>query len=76
MLHISSDLKTYLNELNKKNLAEMVKTYHNFCVVNNIEINKSIEKKKKNDIITYMLENICNYTRFFVESLDNEDFAY
>lgn len=76
MLHISSELNTYLNELNKKDLAEMVKTYHNFCVVNNIEINKGIEKKKKSDLVKYLLENKNNYIRFFVELLDIEDFTY
>lgn len=76
MLHISNDLNAYLKELNKKELGEMVKIYHNLCVVNKVDINKSIEKKKKNDIIKYLLENINNYTRFIIEALDIEDFTY
>lgn len=76
MFSITNEWKSYLDELNKAKLVEILKFYHELCACKNIEYEKNIEKKKKVDIIKYLIEEEKNYVTYFIESLDLVDFEY
>lgn len=76
MFSVANEWKSYLDELNKAKLVEILKFYHELCASKNIEYEKNIEKKKKADIIKYLIEEEKNYVTYFIESLDLVDFEY
>lgn len=74
MIEISKNYKEYLNTLTKNNLVAIVKDYHELCDIYNFDKGLNIEKKKKQDVLDYIIDNINNYLVFFVKSLDLTDF--
>ena len=65
MFSITNEWKSYLDELNKAKLVEILKFYHELCACKNIEYEKNIEKKKKADIITLFFRYFSILSLFF-----------
>lgn len=74
MIEISKSYKDYLKGLTKTNLMVIVNDYHELCDIYKLEKETKIEKKKKQEIIDYILNNISNYINCLVKTLDLADF--
>lgn len=74
MIETIKNYKEYLDALTKNNLIIIVKNYHIICDIYNIDKGQNIEKKKKKDIIDYIVDNLETYLRHFVMLFDLSDF--
>ena len=64
----------YLKKLKKEQLVEMINYFHLLCEVNNYPKGIDITKQKKEFLIDYLVDLHDKFVKFFVMSLDMEDY--
>ena len=74
MIEVKENYLNYLEKLNKKDIIDMIKDYHNICDIYDIEKGKNITKKNKKDMIEYLLDNIENYLPSIIKLIDSKDY--
>ena len=63
------EYKKHLNSLKKEELLDLVSLYNEYN-----HLNKDITKLKKNEIISYIIENINKYISFVITTMDKNTF--
>lgn len=73
-MNSNKKINEYLSKLKKEELIDLVNHFHMLCEVNDFHKAIEIEKEKKEFILDYLVDLYSKYVKFFISSLDNEDY--
>lgn len=70
MVEVGGTYQDYLNKFNKEKLIELVNRYRSLLNIFEVEIDKEISRKKKEDIVSYLENHLEDYLQYFLKTID------